>query len=227
MNSANKSSTASRIAAYLCALSFVVGFVMIFYIAPGINLNPHQRLAFILSNGRYFQLWYSIIFVLFGVSLLVLVNGINKLISRRQTLTYYLSMMFGFVWGCYAIICGLIAILSIEYLLMLPTQEQSSVWFALYSIQVGLGDGVEWVGGCWLFTLSLHGLRHKLSQPAIHYYGLIVGLMGCITLIPGFGEAGALFGLGQIAWFAIVGAHLFENASKVTHSKEIPLPNNG
>ena len=165
--------------------------------------------------------------MLFGLSLLVLVNGINKLISRRQTLTYYLSMMFGFVWGCYAIICGLIAILSIEYLLMLPTQEQSSVWFALYSIQIGLGDGVEWVGGCWLFTLSLHSLRHKLSQPAIHYYGLLVGLMGCVTLIPAFREAGALFGLGQIVWFAFVGARLFERTSNLIPSKEIRLPNNG
>ncbi|MBU3023814.1 hypothetical protein [Aestuariibacter sp. A3R04] len=193
------------LAALMCAGCFVVGFVMIFYIEPGIHLNPHQRLAFILSNGRYFQLWYLIIFVLFGINLLVLTQGINRFISPYQTLSYHLTMMFGFIWASYVIACGLIATLSIEYLLHLPENEQSSVWFAIYSLQTGLGDGVEWVGGVWLLSLSLHALYFRLPYKLLNTFGAIIGFIGCLTLVPVLSSAGVVFGLTQILWFVAVG----------------------
>ena len=209
------------IAALLCASCFVVGFVMIFYIEPGIHLNPHQRLAFILSNGRFFQLWYLIIFVLFGINLLILTRGVNCFISTRQTLSYHLTMMFGFIWASYVIACGLIATLSIEYLMHLPEEEQSAVWFAIYSLQVGLGDGVEWVGGIWLLALSLHGLYFRLPYRLLQYFGVVVGFVGCLTLIPALSQAGVLFGLTQILWFIAIGI-AFIRLSRTTLLQEKP-----
>lgn len=209
MNKENYLKASSPLAAFTCAICFVVGFLMIFYIEPGIHLNPHQRLDFILTNGRFFQAWYVIIFVVFGCSLLMLVNTINRIIAANQTWTYHVSMMFGFIWACYTIACGFIAILSIEYLLMLPSEEQRTVWFAIYSIQIGLGDGVEWVGGFWLLVLSIHGLQHHLPVRALHFFGAGVGGLGCLTLIPSLASAGALFGILHIFWFVWVGALLY------------------
>lgn len=223
MNNQNHKSSSPSFAAFLCAACFIVGFIMIFYIEPGIHLNPHQRLAFILSNGRFFQAWYLVIFVAFGTSLLVLVNGINKIIARYQTLTYYLSMMFGFIWACYTIACGCIAIFSIEYLLSLPSEQQTSIWFALYSIQMGLGDGVEWVGGLWLLTLSLHGIKHNLPTQSLHRFGVFVGLLGCLTLIPALSTIGAAFGIASIIWFVWAGA-LFYRARHSLNTLGTPLP---
>ena len=41
------------------------------------------------------------------------------------------------------------------------------------------------------------------------YLGLLTGLGGLATVVPAFGDiAGAVFGLGAIAWFLAVGAVL-------------------
>lgn len=210
------------IAALLCASCFVVGFVMIFYIEPGIHLNPHQRLAFILSNGRFFQLWYVIIFVIFGINLLVLTRGVNRFIGANQTLSYHITMMFGFIWASYVIACGLIAVLSIEYLMHLPDDEQSAVWFAIYSLQTGLGDGVEWVGGIWLLTLSVHALYFHQPYRLLQYFGAAVGFIGCLTLVPALSQAGVIFGLAQILWFIAIGI-TFIRRSRTTGLQEKPV----
>lgn len=174
---------------------------MIFWIEPGINLNAAQRLNFILTNGLVFQLWYLIIFVAFSCFLLVLLRGIGTWMAPQQTLGYHLSMVFGFIWASYIFCCGFIAVFTIEYLLTLPQEQRSPVWFAIYAIQMGLGDGVEWVGGIWLFISSWHLLKLHKAPKSLHWFGLTVGGIGSLTLIPALAHAGAVFGLLQIAWF--------------------------
>lgn len=183
---------------------------MIFWIEPGIHLNPDQRLAFIITNGRFFQLWYLIIFILFAICLLVLLRGLRRWMETHQTVTFHLSMVAGFIWAAYIFACGFISVFSIEYLLSLNNTDVAPIWFFVYAIQQGLGDGVEWVGGIWLTIVSSHFIFIQGKRSLVHIYGLLIGLVGCLTLVPGLQHAGALFGLGQIVWFVWIGAALFQ-----------------
>lgn len=130
--------------------------------------------------------------------------------ESHQNLSYQLSMVFGFIWVSYTFCCGLIAVFTIEYLLSLPTEQQSPVWYVIYAIQIGMGDGVEWVGGVWLATSSWHLLKSQKSPVTLHKFGLLVGVIGCLTLFPPLAEAGAIFGLSQIIWFCWVASVMFK-----------------
>lgn len=195
----------AAVASVCCAACFVVGFIMIFWIEPGINLNPHQRLAFILSHGRFFQLWYFIIFIVFASCLMVLCRAINHWLGAHTTVATQLVAVCGFIWSAYCFSIGLIALFTIEYLLQLPSEEQTEVWFVIFAIQMGLGDGIEWVGGIWLTALSWVMLQRKICPKAIHIFGFIIGVIGCLTLHPSLEVAGAIFGLSQIVWFVWMG----------------------
>jgi hypothetical protein len=69
--------------------------------------------------------------------------------------------MFGFIWASYIFICGLISILTIQYVLSIPSVEQKAIWMVIFIIQNGLGDGSEWVRGIWLVTVSWY-LSHRV-----------------------------------------------------------------
>jgi len=184
---------------------------MIFWIEPGINLNPEQRFRFILTHGLFFQLWYFIIFVVFGGCLLVLIRGIRHWTATQENLSYHLSTLLGFIWASYTFCCGLIAIFTIEYLLSIPSEQQSPVWYVIYAIQIGMGDGIEWIGGLWLIVTSIHLLKNHKEPLILHQFGFIVGCIGCLTLLPTLADAGAVFGLMQIVWFCWIAIIMYRS----------------
>lgn len=202
-------------ASFACALCFVVGFVMILFIEPGINLDPQKRLAFIRTNGLFFQFWFLIIFVLFGANLMVLARAIRKWMEPDSSAYFHLSVMFGFVWAAYVMACGFISIFTIQYVLSLAHQDQAHLWSILFRIQTGLGDGVEWVGGVWMVMLSKYLIQRDKQAVALHGFGLAVGVTGCLTVAPGLAEVGAVFGMVQIVWFVWMGFRLLRLAKQV------------
>jgi hypothetical protein len=80
----------------------------------------------------------------------------------------------------------------------------------IYAIQMGLGDGVEWVGGIWLLTTSWILLKTQKQPLLLHTFGLGIGITGCLTLIPALAQIGAIFGLAQIMWFVWVAKTMFQ-----------------
>lgn len=136
---------------------------------------------------------------------MMLCRAINHWLSERITFSTQLVAVFGFIWSAYCFSIGLIALFTIEYLLQLPAEQQTEVWFVIFAIQMGLGDGIEWVGGIWLTALSWVMVQRKVSPKALHIFGLLVGISGCLTLHPSLQDAGAIFGLSQIVWFVWMG----------------------
>jgi hypothetical protein len=81
----------------------------------------------------------------------------------------------------------------------------ASVWSAIGAVQDGLGGEVEIVGGIWVLLISVASHRSGALPGTLSYLGFIVGAAGVLTVIPSLGELGAIFGLGQIVWFAWIG----------------------
>ena len=48
-------------------------------------------------------------------------------------------------------------------------------------------------------------LRLAALPTWLNYLGIAIGVTGILTVIPPLAELGAVFGLGQIAWFAWLG----------------------
>lgn len=75
---------------------------------------------------------------------------------------------------------------------------------------MGLGEGVEWVGGLWVILINYClKLRVGFSNKLIHF-GYFIGAIALLTLIPSLTDIGAVFGLLQIFWFIWVGIALIK-----------------
>ena len=85
-------------------------------------------------------------------------------------------------------------------------------------MQNGLGGGNEVVGGLWVLLVSLAALWKGGLPKTLNYLGVVIGLAGLITVVPGIEVIGALsglgvvFGLGFIVWFVWVGIFLLSSS---------------
>lgn len=205
---AQRAVTLATWASFICSACYAIGLATVFFIEPNLNKGAEERLVFILHSGHLLQAWYFIIYVLFGISLVILNAGLRHWLTPISSVTLQFSYIVGWIWAAYVFASGLISILTIQYLLSLTYENQQSIWYAIYSIQAGLGEGVEWVGGLWMIFLNIHLRRHHHQHLMLAYTGLFIGICGALTMIPGLALAGALFGITQMFWFIALGKQL-------------------
>ena len=91
----------------------------------------------------------------------------------------------------------------------------AELWKILHAVELGLGGGNEIAGGVWIASVCIAGLIGRTLARPVAALGLLTGLGGLATLVPAFGDtAGAVFGLGAIAWFLGVGAVLLAGGDR-------------
>jgi hypothetical protein len=74
---------------------------------------------------------------------------------------------------------------------------------------LGLGGGNEIAGGAWILAVSVAALKSGTFGRVTTGIGVLSGAAGLVTILPPLGDiAGAVFGLGAIAWFVAVGVAL-------------------
>ncbi len=202
---------AGGIAALVEALVYVVGFAVI-----GTLLNPGstegwsqaQKLSFVLERKGFFQMWTLFIYVFFGVVLVVLAVALHERLKPRAEPLMAIATSFGLIWAGLVISSGMVASVGLEVVAKLHSQDVAQAtpaWVVVGAIQDGLGGGVEIVGGLWVLLISAASLRSSALPRFLSYFGVVVGMAGVLTIAPPLSELGAVFGLGQIFWFAWIG----------------------
>lgn len=206
------------IAALIQGFIYIVGFaVMLTLLAPdhAADLSSAQKLAFLLERQSIFQALHFLIYVAFGVFLVVLTVALHERLKGGASALVQVGSAFGLVWAGLVIASGMVANIGLEAVAGIYAKDPAqatSVWQAVSAVQNGLGGGVELVGGLWVLLLSWAALRSNYLPKALNCIGLLVGLAGILTVIPGLGDLGAIFGLGQIVWFLWLGTFLWRNS---------------
>jgi hypothetical protein len=205
------------IAAIAEALAYITGFtVLLFLLTPEnqATLSNTERLKFFLDNKTLFQIWILIIYVFFGIALVVLTNAMHERLKKHSTIISPIASMFGYIWAGMVIASGMIANVGLETVATIYAdnkEQATTIWLSVDAIHNGIGGGVEIAGGLWVLLISRIGLKFSIVPKLLNYIGLIVGITGILTAIPGFGILGAIFGLLQIVWFAWIGIFLLRN----------------
>lgn len=207
-----------KIAAYSAiveAALYLFGFALLIgALNPGDQvLDLADRLAFYSEHKTLYQYWILLIYVAFGVVLVFLSFSLNGLLKEKQPVLSGLATVFGYVWSVLVIASGMITNIGLNAALALQTeniQQASQLWLTIETLQNGLGGGVEVVGGIWVLLVTLAGLKAHQLPKAMHWLGLLVGVAGILTVIPGLSELGAVFGLLQIIWFMWLGIALLK-----------------
>ncbi|MFT5144124.1 MAG: hypothetical protein ACI84D_002756 [Thalassolituus oleivorans] len=206
---------AGGLSALVEAACYLLGFAMlvtVFNPADSDAWSQAQKLEFILERKALFQIWIIIIYVVFGVALVVLTAALHQLLNPVAPELMMVATPFGLIWAGLVIASGMVATVGLDMVAdtyLQNVDEAVQAWSVISTVQDGLGGGVELVGGLWVLLLSIAGRRGEDGLPkAIVYIGLFVGCAGVLTIVPALGGLGAVFGLSQIVWFVFVGVVL-------------------
>lgn len=220
---------AGGMAALLQAMAYVVGFgVVATLLNPGDteSWSPAQKLEFVLDRKRGFQIWMNFIYVVFGIALVVLAMALHERLKGHLPGLMQVATSFGLIWAGLVIASGMVASVGLESVSALHAKdlEQAvSLWLAVSAIQLGLGGGVEIVGGLWVLLISVAALRSSEFSKALGWLGVLVGIAGLLTIAPPLRDFGMVFGLGQILWFVWIGLVLLRRPEAGSSFRTDPL----
>jgi hypothetical protein len=211
------------VAALIGAAAWVVGIGLGFTIlAPYVagDLEPVQEVAFLADNQASMYVWNLIIYVVFGVFLVVLALALYERLKAGSPAMVQTATAFGLIWAGLGIAIGMVANNDLGVVVDLygkdPAQA-ASIWLALDSVENGLGGGETITGSLWVLLVSWAALQAGGLPRALNYFGVVIGVAGILTtLVPALEVVGIVFGLGFIVWFVWLGIVMLRGSTSVT-----------
>ncbi|SLN31410.1 hypothetical protein PSA7680_01513 [Pseudoruegeria aquimaris] len=206
--------TAGGACALICAATYIVGFALLTtLLAPldygSARVEAEKIVAFIATNGGLLITWNAIIYLANALSLAVLVVSLASRLSPRAPGWASVTHGFGLIWAALVLAAGMIANVTVERVAAIQGSDPlaaAALWDVLHQVELGLGGGNEIAGGVWIACVAVAGRRARALPLGLCGAGLVTGASGLATLWPAIGDAaGALFGLGAIAWFIAIG----------------------
>ncbi len=209
------------IAALTCAATYLFGFALLLTILAPLgfgtgDIDIAAVVAFIHERPGVMILWNTTIYIVNALALTVLVVALARWLARHTPDWAAVAQALGLIWATLVLGAGMLANVAVERAALLyPTNPATAaeVWTTLHAVELGLGGGNEIAGGAWITIVSLAGLAARALGRITIGLGLLSGLCGLLTLFPPLGDtAGAVFGLGAIAWFIAVGVALLRTS---------------
>jgi hypothetical protein len=182
---------------------------------PAGYVGHAQKVAFLADNQVALFIANLLIYVVFGVVLVVLVLALHARLKNEAPAIMRTATAFGLIWAGLVIASGMIANIGNSTVIALFSENQDqavSLWLAMSTLQEALGGGNEILGGLWVLLLSWAALRTAELPKGLNYIGVLVGLAGILTVVPTFDVLMDVFGLGQIVWFAWLGIVMLRDA---------------
>ena len=134
------------------------------------------------------RVWYVIIYLVFGVSLIFLSLALYERLKAGSPALAQAVTTFGLIYAVLVIVVGTLEISNLSIVVKLygenPAQA-ATVWLTLDSVATGLGGGggETMVNALWFLLLSCVALRARELPRVLNYLGLVVGVAGILTVL--------------------------------------------
>ena len=141
--------------------AIVLAFTILAPYATG-NLDPGETVAFLADNQAIMYIWNLIIYVVFGVFLVVLALALYKKLKAGSRAMVQTATAFGLIWAGLVIASGMVFNIgsgTVVDLYGIDPAQAAAVWLAIACVLGGLGGGNEIVGGLWILLVSWAALR--------------------------------------------------------------------
>jgi hypothetical protein len=171
--------------------------------------DPGQVVAFLANNQAFIRVWYLIIYLVFGVSMIFLALALYERLKAGSPALAQAVITLGLIWAVLIIVNGTLSINNVSTVVKLygenPAQA-ATVWLTLDSVETGLGanGGETMVSALWLLLLGWVALRAKELPRVLNYLGVVIGIAGILSVVLEPALA-AVYGLGLIIWFVWLG----------------------
>jgi uncharacterized protein DUF4386 len=179
--------------------------------------NPGQIVAFFADNQAIMRVWYQIIYLVFGVSLIFLSLALYERLKTGSPALAQAVTTFGLIWAVLVIVIGTLSINNLSTVVKLygenPAQA-ATVWLTLDSVETGLGGGggETIVSALWFLLLSWAALRARELPRVLNYLGVVTGVAGILSVLA-LTDLAAVYGLGLIIWFVWLGIVMLRSNS--------------
>ena len=209
------------IAALYMATAYLVGMVLFLFVLDYHNIvDPAQKLALLVDKQMVIYSTNLILYVIFGVFLIVLVLALYERLKAGAPAIMQVATATGIIWAGSLIASGMVANAGIAPVIALygKNPEQAALtWMGIEAVASGLGNGNgEILGGLLVLLVSWAALLTHGLPKFLNYLGLVVGLVGIISAIPGLSDLVGIFGMSQIAWFIWLATIMLRRSPSVT-----------
>jgi hypothetical protein len=208
------------IAALYEAAAYVLGLVFFLFAVdyPG-AVQPAQKLALLVNNQLSMQIVTLLIYVAFGAFLVVLALALHSRLQAGSPAIMQTATAFGLIWAGLLIGSGMVFNTGAGAVVALHSSDPSqaaAIWSAIDAVHAGLGGEVEIVGGLWILLASWAALRTGGLPRALNYLGVVAGVAGVLSILPGLSMLVVVFALGQLVWFAWLGLVMLRSSATAT-----------
>ena len=211
------------LSALICAATYLFGFAFLLtFLAPTgygtTAIDAGAVVSFIAAWPAGLILFNSVIYILNALALVALVVALAARLSPSAPGWAAVTRGLGLIWAALVLGAGMIGNVAAEQAARLAagaTEAAADLWLTLHAVELGLGGGNEIAGGVWIAAVSFAALQVGVFGRITAGIGLLAGAGGLLTLIPALGDvAGAIFGLGAIAWFIAAGVTLLRRPAE-------------
>jgi hypothetical protein len=157
-------------------------------------------------------------YVLFGLALGVLALALWDRLRSDAPFTMRVATAMGLLWSFTLVASGMVftyGMTTIDALAVTDRAQAALTWQVVEPVAQGLGGaGGELLGGLWVLLVSLVVLRGGALPRALGWFGVVIGVVGLISVVPPLHDVAIAFGLLEIVWFVWLGSVLL--ATKAT-----------
>jgi len=213
-------------AALYLATAYAIGISLFLIVLDSPHIvEPAQRVALLVDKPMVIYLTNLILYVLFGVFLVVLALALYERLRTGSSAIIRLTTAIGLIWAGVLIASGMVANAGIAPIVALYGKDPAQAalaWLAIESVANGLSSANgEILGGVWTLLVTWAAWQAKGLPKGLNYLGLAVGVVGLVSAVPGLSDVAGLFGLSQMLWFIWLGVVLLRSEPSVAAEADL------
>ncbi len=206
-------------ALYLAAAFVVAMFYFLVFVKYPSVVDPVEKVTLLVSNHDSMRVMYLVTYVIFGIVLAVLALALHARLKDEAPALAQAATAVGLIWAFVLVASGLIfnaGAAAVVGLHGTSPDQAVAAWQAIEPVAQGLGgSGGELLGGLWVLLVSVAALRTRGLPKVLNWFGVAIGVVGVLSVVPALNEVAYGFGLLEIVWFVWLGIVMLRTRSRV------------
>lgn len=192
------------------ALAYITGIIIFIAVLKYPSITDDMDKVKILVDMKAMVFSTNLLmYVLFGPVLVLFILYLRSKLSDDKSVLAGFSSVIGYIWAGSLTASGMIANGAIEPVIKLfhvDPDQAVHLWrmFDTVSLSIGNGNG-EILGGLMTLGFGMAMVKDRQFSMGLGIFGIVIGVIGVFSLIPGLVDLAVIFGLLQLVWFVLVG----------------------
>jgi hypothetical protein len=215
------------IAAFYLAFALIaaIPYFLVLVDYPSADTSA-ARVDLIIDNYPSMYAVYLVTYVLFGIAVGVLALAVYDRLRTVALSTARIATIVGLTWSFVLVASGLIftyGMTTIHDMAATDPTQAALTWQSVEPVALALGGaGGELLGGLWVLLIGGLTVKSGTMPKGLGWLGIVIGVIGLISVVPQLHDATVAFGLLEIAWLAWLGWVLL--TTKPVSGADVSLP---